>query len=147
MKQEYKYTNPARGIPDFCKQKLLAPPLEPSSHLVYVIIVNDCYFDSIAQCSRVLHNIQVYCAMYEVKFHPYVINFGSIVQCLNMLRNVPVYCAMSEIKVDPMKWPPHATILDKDKIWTKRAENCSACTEDEDEEPIQNIKGPPSGGA
>ncbi len=28
-----KYTNPARGIPDFCKQKLLAPPLEPSSHL------------------------------------------------------------------------------------------------------------------
>ncbi len=30
-----KYTNPARGIPDFCKQKLLAPPLEPSSHLGY----------------------------------------------------------------------------------------------------------------
>ncbi len=29
----WKYTDPARGIPDFCKQKLLAPPLEPSSHL------------------------------------------------------------------------------------------------------------------
>ncbi len=28
-----KYTNPAIGIPDFCKQKLLAPPLEPSNHL------------------------------------------------------------------------------------------------------------------
>ena len=30
-----KYTNPARGIPDFCKQKLLAPPLEPSNQLEY----------------------------------------------------------------------------------------------------------------
>ncbi len=28
-----KYTNPARGTPDFCKQKLLAPPLEPGNHL------------------------------------------------------------------------------------------------------------------
>ena len=28
-----KYTNPARGNPDFCKQKLLAPPLEPSNQL------------------------------------------------------------------------------------------------------------------
>ena len=27
------YTNPARGIPDYCKQKLLAPPLEPCNHL------------------------------------------------------------------------------------------------------------------
>ncbi len=69
-----KYTNPARGTPDFCKQKLLAPPLEPSNHLVF---------------------------------------------------------------------------------WTKCAEQFSACTEDEDEEkdededeePIQNIKGPPPGGA
>ena len=33
-------------------------------------------------------------------------------------------------------------------FWTKCAEQCSVCTEDgdEDEDPIQNIKGPPPGG-
>ncbi len=34
-KSLHKDTNPARGIPDFCKQKLLAPVLEPSSHLAH----------------------------------------------------------------------------------------------------------------
>ncbi len=27
-----KYTNPARGIIDFCKQKLWPPPMQPTNH-------------------------------------------------------------------------------------------------------------------
>ncbi len=63
-----------------------------------------------------------------------------------MLRNVRVYYAMSEVKVDFYEINPNAIMLDKDKFWTKCAEQFSACTEDEDEdedkEPIQNIKDP-----
>ncbi len=33
LNAKMKYTNPARGIPDFCKQKLLVPHLEPGTHL------------------------------------------------------------------------------------------------------------------
>ena len=31
-----------------------------------IIMVNDCYFDSIAQCPDILHNFQAHCPMFEV---------------------------------------------------------------------------------
>ena len=66
-----------------------------------VILLNDCYFDSIAQCMGVLLNVPVYCAMSKVKIDPYEINSESIAQCLNVLHNVDVYCAMFRVKDDP----------------------------------------------
>ncbi len=37
-----KYTNPARGILDFCKQKLAAPPLGSVTHLVHSHVDRQC---------------------------------------------------------------------------------------------------------
>ena len=68
-----------------------------------IIMMNDCYFESIAQYMGVLRNVLVYCSMYKVKIDPSKIYFDSIVQLLNVLRNVQVYCAMSEIKGGPYK--------------------------------------------
>ncbi len=44
-----KYINPARGIPDFCKQKLLALPLEPSTHLGHY---NNSEFPTVSDVSQ-----------------------------------------------------------------------------------------------
>ncbi len=53
-----------------------------------ITMVNNCYFDSIAQYIGVLRNLQVYCAMPKVKIDPCEINSDSIAQCPGVLRNV-----------------------------------------------------------
>ncbi len=69
-----------------------------------------------------LRNIQVYCAMSQVKIDPCEKKFESIAQCLNVLCNVRVYYAMSRVKVDLYEVNPNATMLDKDKFWTMCSE-------------------------
>ena len=70
-------------------------------------MMNDCYFESIAQCTGVLRNVQVYCAMSMVNIDRPKINVDGIAQHLNVLRNVQVYCAMSEVKGDPCEMKPN----------------------------------------
>ena len=60
-----------------------------------VILTVVCNVGGIAQCTRLLRNAQLYCAISEVKIDPYEINSDSIAQCTGVLRNGQVYCAMS----------------------------------------------------
>ncbi len=60
-----------------------------------IILLNDCYFDSIAYCMGVLRNVRVYCAIPQVKIDPCEINSHGIAQmskyvaqCPGVLRNV-----------------------------------------------------------
>ncbi len=68
-----------------------------------MIMVNYCYFDSIAQYPGVLRNVQG-------QDWPLWKIFESIAQCLNVLRNVCVYYAMSGVKVYLYEINPKATM-------------------------------------
>ena len=79
LEVKVKYTNLAGGILDFCKQSSFGPSYaangqeddETCTNLKDdTIMVNHCYFDSIVQYPSTLRNVQVYCAMSEIKIDP-----------------------------------------------------------------------------
>ena len=99
-----------------------------------IIMANDCYFASIAQCPCVLRNVQVYCAMSKIKIDPYDLSFDrnlykrncfhknlntkkkETTKPVQTLKRTPPYGrglityehdeVISEIYCSQWKWPP-----------------------------------------
>ena len=54
-------------------------------------------YGAIAQCMRLLRNVQLHCAITEVKIDPFEINSDSITQCTGVLRIAQVHCALCNV--------------------------------------------------